>query len=118
MTPPLRARDPVGPPAGSIGLVATVAARPDLWWSAVGALRRMAAPGWWQRAPYLPVPARDLWAFRMVTAYGDPDATPVAADVVSYLEWCRSTSPRRRSVLVGAGSRLAGAVFHPDRHAG
>jgi hypothetical protein len=54
----------------------------------------------------------------MVTAYGDPDARPEAADVVSYLEWCRSTSPQRGSALVAAGSRPVSAVFHPDRYSG
>jgi hypothetical protein len=27
----------------------------------------------------------------MVTSYGRPDAEPQAGDVISYLEWCRST---------------------------
>jgi hypothetical protein len=68
-----------------------VARRPELWWSALGALRRMAAPGWWKDGPYLPLPDQRLWGFRMVTAYGRPDAVPEPADVISYLEWCRST---------------------------
>jgi hypothetical protein len=32
----------------------------------------------------------------MITAYGDPDAVPDADDVVSYLEWCRSSGGRGR----------------------
>lgn len=75
-------------------VVRTVLLRPGLWWAALGALRRMAAPGWWRNRPYLPLPADRLWAFRMVTAYGRPDAVPEAADVISYLQWCRSTGAR------------------------
>jgi hypothetical protein len=67
--------------------------RPDLWWTGIGAMRRLAPPGWWRSPPHLPAPDPQLWRFRMVTAYGDPDADPRAADVISYLEWCRSTRP-------------------------
>jgi hypothetical protein len=36
----------------------------------------------------------------MVTAYGSPDAEPEASDLISYLEWCRSTvGPSRLSRL-------------------
>ncbi len=71
-----------------------VVTRPGLWWAALGALRRTAAPGWWRRRPYLPLPDDRLWDFRMVTAYGTPDAVPRPADVLSYLNWCRSTGAR------------------------
>ena len=73
-------------------LVAAVLRRPDLWWTAVGELRRLAPRWWWRTPPHLPVPDRRLWEFRMVTAYGSPDATPTRSDVVSFLEWCRATS--------------------------
>ena len=72
-------------------MVAAVLARPDLWWTAVGELRRMAPRLWWRTSPHLPLPDRRLWEFRMVTAYGRPDAVPGRADVVSFLEWCRAT---------------------------
>ncbi len=75
--------------------VAAVVRRPDLWWAALGALVRLAAPGWWRRPPRLPLPDPDLWSFRMVTAYGRPDAVPTDDDLVSYLEWCRSTAMGR-----------------------
>lgn len=87
-----------GPPPWDVAAVAwAVVLRPDLWWTALGALRRLAAPGWWRRRPWLPLPDGPLWRFRMVTAYGRPDAVPERSDVLSYLEWCRSTSPIRRS---------------------
>ena len=83
-------------PAASVELVGAVLWRPDLWWAALGALRRLAAPGWWRSPPHLPLPDGRLWGFRMVTAYGSPDADPDASDVISYLEWCRSTAGHRR----------------------
>jgi hypothetical protein len=83
-----------GPTVRAFAAVAlAVAFRPDLWWTALGSLRRMAAPGWWRSRPYLPLPDAGWWQFRMVTAYGRPDAVPVGSDVVSYLEWSRSTAP-------------------------
>jgi hypothetical protein len=87
-------RRPAPPPAWSLGAAAwAVVRRPELWWTALGALRRMAAPGWWRSRPYLPFPGGAWWQFRMVTAYGRPDGVPIPADVVSYLQWCRSTAP-------------------------
>ena len=73
-------------------LVSAVAGRPDLWWTAVGTLRRMAPRLWWRTSPHLPLPDRGLWEFRMVTAYGRSDAVPDRADVITFLEWCRATA--------------------------
>jgi hypothetical protein len=69
--------------------------RPWLWAAAVGTVWRLAEPGWWRRAPHLPLPNDHLWSFRMVTAYGRPDAQPGTEDIVAYLEWCRSANGRR-----------------------
>jgi hypothetical protein len=76
-----------------VALSGAVLRRPDLWGTALGELRRMAPPGWWRRPPHLPLPDRRLWEFRMVTAYGRPDAAPDRRDVVTFLEWCRATAP-------------------------
>ena len=70
--------------------VLAVAIRPSLWTTAVVQLIRLAVPGWWRRPPFLPVPDRDYLRFRMATAYGDPSSPPEAADVVTYLHWCRA----------------------------
>ena len=67
-----------------------VARRPWLWPIAVGQTFRLARPGWWHRWPLLPLPDAAYMAFRMTTAYGDPDHAPVPEDVVAYLEWCRA----------------------------
>lgn len=55
-----------------------VVARPHLWGTALRMVRRF---GW---------PSHEYLAFRMVTAYGDPRAVPVADDVVAYLEWLKA----------------------------
>jgi hypothetical protein len=73
-------------------VVSAVLVRPGLWWTALGELRRMAPRLWWRSAPHLPLPDRRLWEFRMVTAYGRPDAAPNRDDVISFLEWCRATT--------------------------
>jgi hypothetical protein len=43
--------------------------------------------GWFRRAPFLPIPDRDYLRWRMLTAYGDPDALPSAEDVERYARW-------------------------------
>jgi hypothetical protein len=73
-------------------LVGAVVRRPDLWWTALGELKRLAPRLWWRTRPRLPLPDRRLWEFRMVTAYGRPDAVPDGADVISFLEWCRAVA--------------------------
>jgi hypothetical protein len=99
---PMTRGGPDRPPApsrgASVAMAIAVLRRPDLWWSALGALRRLAVPGWWRSRPYVPRPDRRLWGFRMLTAYGSADADPKPDDVISYLEWCRSTS-RHRPIL-------------------
>lgn len=74
--------------------LAAVAPRPHLWPVAVRTALRLAAPGWWRRWPPRPVPPTAYWRFRMETAYGGAATGPPSkADVVAYLEWCR-TAPR------------------------
>jgi hypothetical protein len=62
--------------------------RPRLWATAVTQIFRLAAPGWWRRRPFLPVPDPDYLRFRLETQYGS-DREPEPADVVTYLRWCR-----------------------------
>ena len=71
-------------------VAAAVARRPELWATAVVQVTRLAPNGWWRRPPFLPVPDRAWMRFRLRTAYGDPDHLPEPADVVGWLEWCRS----------------------------
>lgn len=74
---------------GWVRVAAAVAARPALWPTAVRQMRRTAAPGWYRRAPFLPVPSGDYLRFRLITQYGDAVHRPEPADVVNYLAWCR-----------------------------
>lgn len=74
-------------------VAATVAVlqRPDLWYTAVRQVRVLAPPGWWRRAPFLPVPPAGYLRFRLETAYGGDGRRPIRAeDVITYLEWCRT----------------------------
>ncbi|MDQ1445735.1 MAG: hypothetical protein QOI20_2199 [Acidimicrobiaceae bacterium] len=67
-----------------------VLTRPRLWGTAVVQVGLLAPRGWWRRRPYLPTPDPAYLAFRLQTMYGDPGHQPEPADVVTYLEWCRS----------------------------
>ncbi len=71
--------------------VLAVLRRPDLWWTAVRTLLRLAPRGWWRRAPHLPRPDPAYMRFRAVTAYGgDGSGRARSEDLVTYLEWCRA----------------------------
>jgi hypothetical protein len=71
-----------------------VLGRPHLWSTAARQGRRLARPGWWRRAPFLPLPDADYLRFRFETQYG-LDGRPDPADVVLYLEWCRAMETAR-----------------------
>jgi len=79
-----------------VAAVLAVARRPDLWRTAVHQTRVLARPGWWRRAPFLPIPDVGYLHFRLLTMYGgDPSDRRQRraldpADLVTYLEWCRA----------------------------
>ena len=58
--------------------------------------RRLARAGWWASPPFLPVPDAAWLRFRLETQYGDPPHPPVAADVVTWLEWARPNRGSRQ----------------------
>jgi hypothetical protein len=72
-----------------IPVAIAVLRHPTLWSTAARQIRRSAAPGWWHRKPFLPIPSDDYVQFRMLTQYGTTDRRPDPADVISYLNWCR-----------------------------
>lgn len=74
-------------PSGALAAASAVARRPSLWPAALRQLRRLARPGWWHRAPFLPLPDRGWLEFRMTTAYGRPDAPIDPDDLVVWLRW-------------------------------
>ena len=86
--------------------VRAVVVRPHLWATALRQAGRLAAPGWWRRAPFLPLPDPDYLAFRMETQYGSAGHEPAPGDLVAYLEWCRAQERARRR---GNGHGGAGA---------
>lgn len=67
--------------------------RPGLWATALRQALRLAAPGWWRRPPFLPVPDAGYLRFRLETQYGS-DREPEPADVITYLHWCRDFAAR------------------------
>lgn len=75
-----------------VAMLVAIVVRPWLWWTALRQLGRIVRRGWWRRRPFLPIPDRDYLRFRWETQYGT-GARPatVAADVVTYLEWCRES---------------------------
>jgi len=79
-------------------VVRAVLVRPRLWGTALRQAGRLAAPGWWRRAPFLPVPDPAYLAFRMETQYGSADHEPDPDDLVAYLEWCRAQERSRRGI--------------------
>ena len=82
---------PVGPlsPGAVARLAPAVLARPALWGVALVQLFTLAAPGWWRRRPFLPLPDAAYVRFRLQTMYGDPEHEPAPGDVVTYLRWCK-----------------------------
>ena len=72
------------------GAVFAVLRHPSLWVTALRQVGRLAAPGWWHRAPFLPLPDPAYLRFRMITAYGGSGGDPDPHDLVTYLHWCRA----------------------------
>jgi hypothetical protein len=69
---------------------AAVGRHPSIWPTAVRQALLMAAPGWWHRRPFLPLPPPDYLRFRLQTAYGGAgEHPPEPDDLVTYLRWCR-----------------------------
>jgi hypothetical protein len=77
-------------------LCTAIAMRPSLWITTVRQSLRLARHDWWKTSPFLPLPSPAYVAFRMVTQYGTPTATPEIADVLDYLEWCRDWDSTNR----------------------
>jgi hypothetical protein len=79
-----------------------VVRRPQLWTTAMRQARRTARPGWWRRAPFLPLPGGPYLRFRVLTQYGDADHPLVVEDVVNYLRWCNAQHGLERSRIGSA----------------
>jgi len=73
-----------------LGATIAVLRHPSLWLTAMGQVGRLAAPGWWRRPPFLPLPDPAYLRFRLVTAYGGDGSEPKPEDLLTYLHWCRT----------------------------
>lgn len=71
-------------------LFAAVLRRPSLWPTAIVQSVRLAAPGWWHRRPFLPLPSAEYTAMRATIQYGDPNRSIEPADLLKYLAWCKA----------------------------
>jgi hypothetical protein len=129
MEPPPRGVRPSGraePLAGAsplrsvVRLGWVVGRRPALWPTAVRQIGVLAAPGWWRRAPFLPLPSPEYLRFRLQTAYGGDGDRPIEPDdLVSYLRWCRVTRHHIRRQRRSRPGHRGGAPFrHRQSRAG
>jgi hypothetical protein len=56
---------------------------------------RLRRQGWWHRAPFLPLPGRQYWQFRLATATGSATGTTSVREVVEYAKWSDQQRTRR-----------------------
>jgi hypothetical protein len=61
----------------------------------VRAAWRLRREGWWRRAPFLPLPGRAYWQFRLATATGSAIGTTSVREVVDYAKWSDMQRTRR-----------------------
>ena len=71
-----------------------LAREPALWPTALGQAGRLARPGWWRRAPFLPLPDPEYVRFRLDTQYGSAPAPDPEDPQFEHLRWCKQE--RRR----------------------
>ena len=76
-------------PVPLVRSAAAVLGEPQLWPTAARQVARLTVPGWWRWPPFLPLPDRDYLGFRLQTMYGDAARAPEAADLLTWLRWCR-----------------------------
>ncbi|MFV1998957.1 MAG: hypothetical protein ACC654_01180 [Acidimicrobiia bacterium] len=67
--------------------------RPWLWRTTIGAFFALVPDRWWTRWPFVPIPDREVVAWRVTTAYGQAEMTLVCDDVLAYLEWRQEHCP-------------------------
>jgi len=95
---PAEPADPAGPPvdaAWALRAAVAVGRHPSLWVTGLRQALVLAAPGWWHRRPFLPLPTAEYLSFRLQTAYGGAgDRPPDPGDLVTYLHWCRNARHR------------------------
>jgi hypothetical protein len=79
------------------GTIPKLMRSPRLIPAAIGAAFAMAPRGWWRKAPFLPVPNKEYWKFRMETFQGGDGTTlPSPQEFVEVVGWFRSMKNHRR----------------------
>ncbi len=67
-----------------VKVISAITIRPWLWRSAWNFVPN----NWWKWPPSIRPPAKYI-AFRMITAYGDPNYRPNINELLRILHWCR-----------------------------
>lgn len=71
------------------GLTRYVLRHPSQLPAVVEAGWRLRARRWWRSAPFLPLPDRAYWNFRMVTATGSANGPMRVEDIIHAAQWSR-----------------------------
>ena len=70
--------------------VRVVVRHPSLACEAIRLAAATAAPDWFRNAPFVPRPEPRYRDWRLLTAYGRPDAVPTEREVEEFLRWRRN----------------------------
>lgn len=80
----------------ALRMLGALALHPELWFTAIRQVGRIATPRWWTHPPFLPLPRADYLRFRLETQYGASGIDPGSSnegvdpqDLIVYLRWCR-----------------------------
>lgn len=78
--------------SGRIGtvFVRVVVRHPSLACEAIRLAAATAAPDWFRKAPFVPRPEPRYRDWRLLTAYGRPDAIPTEREMEEFLRWRRN----------------------------
>ena len=75
-------------------LVLTLLRHPSVWWEGLRTAREIRCKEW--LSSLLFVPEQEYLQWRVMTAYGQPDADPDPDDVLRYLRWRRRQRVREK----------------------
>ena len=79
------------------GTVKSVVRRPWKIPRLVRAAFVMAPTGWWKRKPFLPLPDKDYWRFRLETsAGGEGDVPPSPDELLEVVDWAHRMKQQQR----------------------
>ncbi len=70
-----------------VGVIRYLARHPASVPAVIGSAWRLRADGWWRRWPFVPLPDRGYWAFRVMTATGSYDRVLSPREIVDAATW-------------------------------